>query len=819
MTVRTLKQLVVPERVVAVAPVGATPGWARQLERNLFRGGFAGERLTLGTVGEAPAEAVLAGPEALDGRPFLALIALPQPEPVLLLERLQACGCRVAILIGGGIGPLTLSPTVREALGQRAQALGVRLLGPTRIGVLLPRLGLSAGAATSLPARGNLALVTQSDALAAATLDWAAARGIGFSVVASLGDSADVELGDLLDLLALDLETRAVLIQLEGVRDARRFVSAARAAARAKPVVVLRAGRHAVPGEAGALRDAAHEAAFRRAGMLRVRSVEELFATAGTLASWAGARRTRLHSGRLAIVANGRGPALLAADLLVDLGGELAPLAPATLSALALALGPVPGLGNPLDLGLDAGPDALAAALPPLLADPGCDAVLVLLAPGTGEPPERFAEALLGLRERAREAQRLLLVAWLGEATVASARHLTAEGRVPTYATPEEAVRALQDLVAFERQQRLLQEIPRSERVEDRPRCGPVAAIVRHAVAEGRRHLLGGEVARLLDAYALPPLAEVPDVLGGFEMLACVRTDPTFGPVIRFGQGVPGLAPVGEVAAALPPLSPRLARAMLQETGLGRLILAGDNPRLPDPEAVACVLVRLAQLVVDRAEIVAVDLEFAFTGEAGLRTVLANVEVAPWPAGADPASRLAVRPYPAELERRMTLEDGRQVLLRPIRPEDAGAVARTFGRLSADDARFRLFAPLRELPIELVARLTQIDYDREMALVAEDPASPGELLGGARVSMEPDGRRAEFAVTVRTDGQGHGLGRCTLEAVLDYARQRGVEEVWGTILADNHRMLGLAKALGFTLRRDPDEPDAVLAVKRLDGTA
>jgi acetyltransferase len=231
------------------------------------------------------------------------------------------------------------------------------------------------------------------------------------------------------------------------------------------------------------------------------------------------------------------------------------------------------------------------------------------------------------------------------------------------------------------------------------------------------------------------------------------------------------------------------------------------------------VLVRLAQLVVDRAEIVAVDLELAFTAKAGLRTVLANVEVAPWPADADPASRLAVRPYPAELERRMTLEDGRQVLLRPIRPEDAGAVARTFGRLSADDARFRLFAPLRELPIELVARLTQIDYDREMALVAEDPASPGELLGGARVSMEPDGRRAEFAVTVRTDGQGHGLGRCTLEAVLDYARQRGVEEVWGTILADNHRMLGLAKALGFALRRDPDEPDAVLAVKRLDGTA
>ena len=147
-------------------------------------------------------------------------------------------------------------------------------------------------------------------------------------------------------------------------------------------------------------------------------------------------------------------------------------------------------------------------------------------------------------------------------------------------------------------------------------------------------------------------------MLGGFEMLACVRTDPTFGPVIRFGQGVPGLAPVGEVAAALPPLSPRLARAMLQETGLGRLILAGDNPRLPDAEAVACVLVRLAQLVVDRAEIVAVDLEFAFTGEAGLRTVLANVEVAPWPAGVDPASRLAVRPYPAELERRMRSRTG-----------------------------------------------------------------------------------------------------------------------------------------------------------------
>ncbi|HEX8375033.1 MAG TPA: GNAT family N-acetyltransferase, partial [Geminicoccaceae bacterium] len=328
---RGLKQLVVPDRVVFVAPGGgAAPAWARAAERNLFAGSFAGERLALGTVGEAPASAVLSGVDALPvgGRPFLALVALPQPDPAGLIERLHARGCRGALLVGAGIGPLALGAEARLALQARARELGgLRVLGPTRVGLILPRLGLNAGATTFRPLPGELAFVGQSDALTTAMLDWAAARGIGFSLVASLGDGMDVELGDLLDLLTLDVHTRAILLHIEGVADARRFMSAARAAARAKPVIVLRAGRYAGFGDGtldpGRLleRDLAYDAAFARAGMLRVRSVEELFATAATLATGIGPRRAWARQapsgGRLAVVGNGGGPALLALDALV----------------------------------------------------------------------------------------------------------------------------------------------------------------------------------------------------------------------------------------------------------------------------------------------------------------------------------------------------------------------------------------------------------------------------------------------------------------------------------------------------------------------
>jgi acetyl-CoA synthetase (ADP-forming)/acetyltransferase len=701
-SVRGLKQLVVPDRVIFVAPDGGAPAWARTAERNLFAGRFAGERLALGTLGEAPAAAVLPGVDALPvgGRLFLALVALPQPDPAGLIGRLHARGCRGVLLLGAGIGPMALDAEARRALQAQARELGgLRVVGPSRVGLILPRLGLNAGGTTFLPPAGGLAFVSQSDALTTAMLDWAAARDIGFSLVAALGDSMDVELGDLLDLLALDLNTRAILLHLEGVTDARRFMSAARAAARVKPVIVLRAGRYGGFGGGAGIapdprrlleRDLAYGAAFARAGMLRARSVEALFETAGTLAA-AGidARRAagRSGGGRLAVVANGGGPALLALDALVAGGGTPARPSPETLGSLAASLGPAQSLGNPVDLGLEAGPDAFAAALPRLLADEGVDAVLVVFSPGASEVPERYAEAVIAAGRQAREARRPLLAAWLGEAAVGGARRMLAAAGVPTYATPEEAVRAFLDLVAYDRRQRLLRQVPSEQAALEAcggpaPRCQEARALLRAALAAGRERLGAGEVDALLAAYGLPPPAPTVPAGDALELVAGVRLDERFGPVLHLAQGAPGAALLGETAAALPPLDRALAEALLEDTPVGRLLLRGGDPRLPDPAAAVAALVRLSRLVVEQPEVARVDLEIRLSVERGLETLSAAVGIAPAPPG-DPAARLAVRPYPAELEEEVDAQG------RPARAAAADPARRRGGAapgLAADGA-------------------------------------------------------------------------------------------------------------------------------------
>ncbi len=794
MALRSLRQLVEPERIVAVAPVGAMPAWALRAERNLFAATTEVERYAVGTAGAAPSDRVLASLDHLPAGPFLALVSLPQPDLPALLDGLHAHGCRAAVLVGGAM-PLP----ERHALQAQARRLDIRLLGPTQMGLLLPHQGLSLGAAAALPPAGELAFLAQSDALTTAMLDWAAAHGIGFSLVASLGDSMEVKLGDLLDHLALDPATRIILLQLEGISDARRFMSAARAAARAKPVIAIRSGRYTALGDdhdPARLRahDDAYEAAFRRAGMLRVRRIEELFATAGTLAASAGHRRSRLRQGRLAIVSNGRGPALLAADLLAERGH---------------------GPARTQDLGLEAAPGAFAAAVQPLLRDPACDAVLVLFAPAVVAPPERYAQAVTALQPQARDAGRLLLAAWLGEAAVQPARRLLADAGVPAYATPEAAVQAFLDIVSFKRRQLALQQVCTSAPPGGAPEREAAAALVGTALAAGLRTLDETRARALLATYGLPPFATAQPPTGPLELVLAMALDSTFGPVLRLAQGAPGRGLIGEPATALPPLNGTLALDMLQETPLGRTLLKAGDRQLPEPRPVIEALVRLSELVVDRPEIAGIELELRLSLEHGLETLSARIDLAPVPPGTDPTARLAIRPYPVELEEEVTTEDGQRFTLRPIRPEDAAALQRGFRRLTADDVRRRFFAPLRELTPEAAARLSQIDYDRELVLVIEDPASPGDLLGGARIIMDPDRRRAEFAATIRSDQQGRGLGRLALERVLDHARRRGVEEVWGSILADNQAMQGLATDLGLTLGRDPDEPDAVIASKRL----
>ena len=725
-------------------------------------------------------------------------------------------------------------------------------------------------------------------------LEWAAAQRIGFSYIASLGEFAEVEFGDILDYLALDLATRAVLIHLEGIADARRFMSAARAAARIKPVLMLKAGRQVGPSteRPGAVglrlhRDQVYDAAFARAGLVRVGSIEELFAAAASLGPGAARRGRGLRRGRLALLTNGHGPAELAADALLAGGGVLVRPTPPIHAAITAAVGEVASLASSVDLGPDAGGDTYAAALGALLETPEIEGVLAIHAPAAGVDPSEVAAAVAAIadRRKPRSAQRPVLAAWLGESGQEAARSALDQAAIPVFKSPEAAVRAFLHRVQHEQRQFVLRQIPasRPDNPLDRQRA---ASLIDPTLAAGRRSLNEPEAMALLDAYAIPsvPTRVVGDLeaaaaaagelgypvalkivsprlpqkssVGGvaldivddasllrrgrdmleqvaeaapsmpiegllvqrmqrslfpIELYLGMETDATFGPVLLLGHAA--LRTTGTaIAYLLPPLDTTLAHAMVDETPIGRF-LAQQPEGAALLAGVVEILVRLSDLVVEQPAIRRLAIDPLLVTRECMVVLDAHVDLAR--PGAEGARRLAVRPYPRELEQTATLRDGREIRLRPIRPEDAPTLQQLFLGLTPDDRRKRMFSSMSELPDELAARLTQIDYDREMVLVALDPENPELFWGGARIAADADNRRAEYSVTIRSDKQGLGLGRICFERVLDYAKSRGIEEVWGSVLAENEGMLGLAERLGFTRRRDPDSPEIFITEKRL----
>ncbi len=886
MTVRHLDRLLTPH---SVALVGASPrpgSVGATVWHNLRGGAFEG---TVRAVN--PKHAALDGERTfariadLPEPPDLAVVCTPPDTVPKIIAELGASGTRAAVVLTAG-----LTAAQKQACLDAARPHVLRLLGPNCLGLMTPRLGLNATFAHADALAGDLAFVSQSGALATAMIDWANARGIGFSHVVSLGERIDVDFGDLLDHLGSDAATRAILLYIESIEAPRKFMSAARAAARNKPVIVVKAGRagqgvRAAASHTGALAgsDIVFDAAIRRAGMLRVDTLHELFTAAQTLARFRDNR-----SEVLTVMTNGGGGGVMAADAAARMDVTLHEPGAALLQRLDAVLPPNWSRGNPIDLIGDAPVERYVATLQALLDDADSGAVLFMHAPTAIVPSADIARACVTLAAQARDR---VMSCWLGDTAVAHARTLFAQAGVADYATPEEAVRAFALLRTYRRNQEQLLEAPTAAPPGRSADAAAARAMLDGALKQGRDWLNERETTALLRNYGIPTVESLtvaaseaaaveaahrigcpvalkllsPDIthkseVGGVrlrlrdeadvaraarEMLAQVAAqrpdaridglvvqtmverpdahelivgasvDAVFGPVLLFGQGGIAVEVIGDRAVALPPLNSALARELVSRTRVARL-LAGYRNRPPAQlDAVTDVLVAVSTMLADLPQLAELDINPLLADARGVIALDVRVRVdARAMAG---ASRFAIRPYPQELVDVVQWHGG-PLTVRPIRPEDEGQHLRFIESLSPDDVRMRVFTPRRSLPRSELARLTQIDYAREMAFIAErrGPDGQPETIGTVRAISDPDNVEAEFAIVVRSDLKGRGLGRLLLGKLERYAVAQGLQRITGVVLHENTAMLELARHCGFEVDADkPREPGVVALVRRL----
>ncbi|MCC7414226.1 MAG: bifunctional acetate--CoA ligase family protein/GNAT family N-acetyltransferase [Gammaproteobacteria bacterium] len=893
MTIRNLDRLLNPS---SVALIGAsrTPGSVgATVAHNLFNGGFDGPVMPVNPKHRA-IEGVLAYPDvaSLPVIPDLAVICTPPQAIPGLIGELGQRGTRAAVIVtaGFGEGGDAAGKALERDVLQAARPYLLRIVGPNCLGLIVPEVGLNASFAHLAPRHGHLAFAAQSGAIVTSVVDWAHSRGIGFSHLVSLGDMIDVDFGDMLDYLASDGDTRAILLYIEAVTHARKFLSAARAAARSKPVVVVKGGRHAegakaVASHTGALAgvDAVYDAAFRRAGMLRVFSLEELFDAVGILGM------IRPPKGdRLAILSNGGGIGILATDALMDRRGRLAELSAATKAKLDAVLPKTWSHGNPVDIVGDADAKRYGDALTVLLESGDTDAVLVLNCPTA---IASGIDAARGVVEAAAPRKTPVVIAsWVGEASTAEARALFAAHAIPSYATPEAGVRAFMYTVNYRRSQELLTQTPPSIPQEFEPDVEAVRALVAGVIAQGREWLNEAEAKAALAAYGIPvaavrivataeqaaaaavefgvPVAMKilsPDIThksdvggvaldldgermvreraelmlanvrkrcpdarvegftvgpmvrraGAYELIAGVTDDAQFGPVILFGHGGTAVEVVDDKALGLPPLNMHLAREIMSRTRIYRELEGYRDRAAADLDGIAMTLIKIAQLASDVPQVIELDINPLLADADGVIALDARLRVRA--TDARPGERLAIRPYPKELEEDIPLADGRELLLRPIVPEDEPALQDAFARFSPEQIRLRFFVPMKTLSHVVAARFTQIDYDREMALVLTEHGIAGqtELYGVVRVSADPDNERGEYAIIVRQDMTGLGLGLLLMRRIVDYARARGLAEIHGDVLHENSTMLRLCDALGFERSALADDPALVRVTLKL----
>jgi acetyltransferase len=879
----------------SVAVIGATTrenSVGDRVFRNMLDAGFSGELYPINPKYEE-----------MRGKPcYPSIEAVGKPVDVVVVVTpaktvpgvIKACGeqgVKGAVVISAGfreVGPE--GARIEEQMMDNARRYGMRIVGPNCLGVMRPSVGFNATFSLNTALRGDLALVSQSGALCTSILDWATSNRVGFSNMISMGAAADIDFGEVLDYLAVDPDTKSILLYIEGIRNARDFMSGLRVAARMKPVVVVKAGRHdagsrAAMSHTGSIvgSDDVFDRALRRAGVVRVLTIGELFAAAEILSSGC-----RVKGSRLAVVTNAGGPGVMAADCAVEWGVSIPDLDEDTMKKLDEILPPQWSHNNPVDILGDAAPELYGKAVSMCLESKETDGVAVFLTPQAMTRPTEAARQVI---EAAGKSKKPTVTCWMGEEQVAEARRLFTEHHVPTFQTPEACIQAFSYLSNHYRGQLLLKQVPGPMAERDEPDVEGARLLIEGAMADGHRVLSTTESKAFLTAFHIPTMQSIEvrsanealvaaEMLGfpvamkivspqishksdvggvrlnigtaqevrtaynqlvasvqrrkpdaeirgvtiermckkphGRELMVGVIRDAVFGPVVSFGAGGTAVEVLKDRAVAVPPLNQFIIRDIISQTRVAKLLGAFRNMPAVNMEAIEEVLLHVSAMTCEIPEIEELDINPLIVDEEGAIAVDARVVVEHRAPTLGRYDHMAIHPYPLHLESQWQLPDGTNILIRPIRPEDA-EIEDTFVRnLSPQSKYFRFMHALQELTPEMLVRFTQIDYDREMAFVAttELNGKEAEIAVGRYVS-NPDGKSCEIALVVGDEWRRKGIGMRILVALMEVAKLRGLQTMEGEVLAENSGMLRLARKLGFSIRPLPNDPGTLFISKPL----
>jgi acetyltransferase len=814
-------------------------------------------------------------PESVD----LAIVATPAKTVPDIMEECGKAQVKGVIIVSAGFKETgSEGKALEEKILESAKKYGIRVIGPNCIGLIRPRNNLNATFLDKMPKPGNVAFLSQSGALGSAILDWALHENIGFSNFVSVGSMIDVDFGDLIDYFGSDPKTKSILMYVEGITEARKFMSAARHFARTKPIIVVKSGKFSESAKAAASHtgslsgeDSIYDAAFKRAGIVRVNEIADLFNAAEVLGT------QPLPKGpRLAIITNAGGPGVMATDSLIAQGGKLAKISQKTLDSLNAVLPPFWSHGNPVDVLGDARSERYKAAVEACLNDENIDGILIVFTQQAVSESVEIAKNIVELVRAKSYQNKTILTSFMGYGAVQEANSILNANNIPTYSTPEQAIRTYMYMYNYQANIDLLYETPEELPVDASPPKRPIMAILRNAAFDGREVLTEDEAKKILKYYNFPvvktsvannvdeavafaqemgfpvvlkilspqiihksdaggvilnvnsphevreafevliqrataynPNAQIIGVTvqpmiekKGHEIIIGGKTDPVFGPVILFGMGGVGVELFKDYSIGLPPLNTTLIHRMMDETKVYRLLKGWRNAPAVDLKKLDETVLMFSQLLVDFPQIKEIDINPLLINEKEATILDARIVVDKEKICKkfEPHEHMVISPYPKKYEILWLLKNGQEVLLRPIKPEDEPMWLEMFQSLSEESIRYRFFQMLKDTPHEVRVRYCNIDYDREIALVAEMVENgKRKILGVSRLSIESDEKSGEMAFLVSDYWQGLGLGTKMVDYVLDIAKEKGIDKVNAIILQDNYRALSLTKKMGFSI--------------------